>query len=244
MQRFFTLVVLLAALLGFGVSAQAKSLSFADGITANSVFGSVPGISFINSNTGISSILSEAASTKFDLYLLGKSADLTSTLGQNVSGRFQAFQYNIFGFNNQGVYTGQAKLREDLLLSDVAIDITGPGISYNLGISKTSQYYGGRNHEMFDTNYYAAPTQTGNKNVDPKFQLFVVTDNSVEINGKVFYQGSLIFALDDGARNHMDFNDLIFVMGAKTPPAVPAPAAALLLAPGLAGIFALRKKMN
>lgn len=244
MKRLFAITLLAASILGMSLPAHAVNVSFADGATANAIFGSVAGISFMNDKTAIASALANNVSTKFDLHLLGKSADFTNTLGRYASGKFQAFQYNMFGFDKNGVYTGKSQLREDVLLSDVVVNITGQGVNYNLDINKMTKYYSGRYHDVFDTNYYAAPPARKGNNIDPKFQLYVVTDDMVELNGNIFYKGSLIFALDDGAYGHTDFNDLIFVLGAKNPPVVPIPGAVFLLAPGLVGLGVLRKKMK
>lgn len=244
MKRLITLACAIALTFGLAVSAQAVNLDFSGG-TANSVFGKVPGVQFVNDQKTVAGILKNNASTYFDLVLIGKSSDYQSSLGKGGYFNFKKFNYSDNFDKTTGAYLGQGPIREDVLLADVSFEIKSGGKRYVYGIDEWQvRYPNGPKEYLYDTNYYGSVSQGKKNDVWPKLQLFVVTDDMVEINGSVFYKGSLIFCLDDGDRTHIDFNDLVFALAAKTPPVVPIPGAALLMLPGLAGLAVLRKKLK
>lgn len=239
MKRFTSIVFAFVFVLGLAMSAQAVNISMPNGTTANAVFGAVDGVKFVNDRTEIASILASSSTTYFDLSVLASHADLKNSLGDynNKGGLYGSF-HQLTAFNKvTGVYNYNAKIKEDVLLSDVYVNMSGEGVNKSVKLSQLTA-------AMFDTNYYAAAPSKNGSHTSYKFQMFTVTDTQVEINGNVFYQGSIILALDDGRFGHTDFNDLVFVLAAKNPPAVPIPSAAVLLLPGLAGIAAMRRKMK
>lgn len=236
MKRFITFASAVVLTLGLAVSAQAVNIIMPDGVTANTVIGGINGVDFVSNPSQIAAILNENTSTKYDLHVLSSFADFKNTLGDRNGNSF-TYQSNT-GFDlNTGMYRYNTKIKEDVLLSDVYVKSTGPQGAGTIikGVTNLADY---------DTSYYATPPSKAGSHTAAKYQMYIVSDYSVEINGNTFYQGSIIIAFDDGGYRHTDFNDLVFVFGAQAPPAVPIPGVAFLLAPGLAGLAVLRRKMK
>lgn len=228
MKKILTLGLSIIFAIGMITSAQAAPFTMPDGITANTAFGSISGITFVNSPADISAILNANAQTKYNLTALSSDADWTNTL--HVKGTAEYSNASHFNADSSYKYT---KVLEDILLSQLQVVSSGQGAP--------GTYLSVNNASLYDTNTYLNPAT---KNNGQKFQMFIVTDNQVTLGNNTFYKDSIIFAFDDGYNRHVDFNDLVFIMGAKKPPVVPIPAAAFLLMPGLAGLAVLRKKMK
>lgn len=241
MRRLFFTALCACFLFGFSVSAHAVNITIQENYTANNIFG-FTGVSQVTDKNIINSLITDQ-STRYDVHLLGGSSQFTNKLAYwNSNGELLAFDssYNPDNINPAtGLYNGNSLIASDFLVPDLGIYAY-----YNNG---TFDFHDLRSVNAiinYDTNVYNAPAQGPSGHGSGMFQLYIVTENSVEINGRSYSKDSLIFCYDDGGYLHTDFNDLVFVMSSKNPPVVPIPGAVFLLAPGVAGIAALRRKMK
>lgn len=231
MKRLLIILSLAVFMLGSVVSAQAVNVNIIDGQTANTVFGNIAGVSQLTDQTYISALLS--SQERYSAYVIGSAARANNYVGtMNGNSVVIPGNYSPTYFDKAtGKYSrANDQVLQNVLLSDVGFESRELGPNTQTKLSDPSK---------LDTSVITIPGSTSTTG----FQLYTVTAESVTINNVDFWRGTIFVAFEDGRYNHKDFNDLIIALRPNTP-AVPIPASAFLLVPGLAGLRVLRKKMK
>lgn len=228
MKKSLSITLLLVFVLAFAASAQAVNITH--GTTANSIF-NMSGISQVKDWATINSTIQSRE--LFDVFMFGKEADMTNVLGKMSGNSFTPFNYQILGYDSvTGLYKYNANIAQNVIISEVAVKSTGFGYQ--------DTFYKLSDSSKYQTNSYNTPVAASGP---VGFQMFMVTADQVTFNGTVFGKGSILIGFEDGRFSHIDHNDLVFGFKSKTP-VVPIPASAILLAPGIAGLGVLRRKLK